>query len=271
MSLLIDLQQRIRPLLRALPVAIAPKPAAPPPAPVPAPEVKSQPLKVMSFNYAKAEYGSVDQLAQLIKSNQVDTVALQEMPRDKAQQLQAALGPGWNLAFQGDLFMNGKAVLSRYPITGQQDTTFDKLQYLGESLANCVKLGALYPLETRGVQDVTLDVNGRQVHVFNAHLSNCNSQEKQGELQQLDQVLNRCSGERVCLGDLNTARGESPALDALLKDNIDGLALTGSSSTPTCGNRQIDFILGSEIAVQKTQVLNSGLSDHDAVLADLLV
>jgi endonuclease/exonuclease/phosphatase (EEP) superfamily protein YafD len=228
-------------------------------------------LKVMSYNYARAEHGSVKELAQLIKSNQVDVVALQELTADQARQLQAALGPGWSLACQGNPLMKGKAVLSRYPIKAQRNTTFDKLSFLGESIASCVRLGQVYPLETRGAQDVTLQVNGREVHVFNAHLSNCNAGEKQSELAELDRLLSACPGEHVCAGDLNTARGESRALDALLAHNLDALAIGGAGGTPTCGDRQIDYILGGDVAVRSARVLTPGLSDHNAVIADVLV
>jgi endonuclease/exonuclease/phosphatase (EEP) superfamily protein YafD len=274
MSLTLELQSSLRSIARAAQAAsqaVAPKPAVQKPAAAPAPAVKSQPLKVMSYNFARAEHGSIKDLARLIKSNQVDVVALQELSADQARQLQAELGPGWSLSCQGNPLMNGKAVLSRYPIKAQKDTTFDKLSFLGESIASCIRLRQVYPLETRGAQDVTLQVNGREVHVFNAHLTNCNAAEKQSELAQLDRLLSACPGERVCAGDFNTARGESRALDALLAHNLDALALKGAGGTPTCGNRQIDFILGGDVAVKNARVLTPGLSDHQAVVADLLV
>jgi endonuclease/exonuclease/phosphatase family metal-dependent hydrolase len=166
-------------------------------------------VKIMNLNCHRLQETNVIDLARYIKNNQVDVMALQEIPADKAKQLQKLLGPEWQVKTQDTIYpdMNGKAILSRYKITDYQDKVFDKSQNAGE-------------FERRGVQHAQIQVGDRTINVFNAHLTNTGEDdgkrknrmdERKYQLRQLEEYIRQeeagHSGSSVVMGDFNQRGG----------------------------------------------------------------
>jgi endonuclease/exonuclease/phosphatase family metal-dependent hydrolase len=138
-------------------------------------------LTVMTFNikHGKLSPTGVAGLAAVIRSAQPDVVGLQEVDRswsrsgnvDQAAVLAQALGlksffqPNLNCAsadLSGDGFCQyGNAILSRYPFVGGSFRLYS--------------LPTLPRAEPRGLARVAINVGGRIVDLFNAHLTYINS------------------------------------------------------------------------------------------------
>jgi|GEM_PF-5122794 len=215
-------------------------------------------VKMMSLNCQRMEKTNVVDLARYIKNNQVDVMALQEIPAGKAQQLKKLLGPEWQVKTQDTVYpdMNGKAILSRYKITGYQDRAFDKSLNAGE-------------FERRGVQYAQIEVGGRTVNVFNTHLTNTGEKdndqqnrinERKKQLKQLDEYIRKEEithpGSSVIMGDLNQRGGLG---------NITGGRTDFNDSS-------VDhIIISSDLAdsVNGHYYKDENISDHDPVFAQL--
>lgn len=149
----------LRPLLTALALTFSAAFAAAPAAPT---------LRVMSYNIHHGEGldGKLDleRIAQLITDAKADIVGLQEVDRgvtrtqkrDLPAELAKLTGLSVyfekNIPYQGGEY--GNAILTRFPIKRAKNTHYKMLR----------------PGEQRGVQQVILDVHGREVLFLNTHI-----------------------------------------------------------------------------------------------------
>lgn len=113
----------------------------------PAPAPGSTEIGVLSYNLM-ARYGSHDESIAIIREADADIVALQEVYDPSADAIRAALADEYpHMAIHTtDYATQGQAILSRYPIVEDEFIR----SYLGH-------------------QRTVLDVNGRQVAVYNVH------------------------------------------------------------------------------------------------------
>lgn len=215
-------------------------------------------VKMMNLNCQRMEKTNVVDLARYIKNNQVDVMALQEIPAGKAQQLKKLLGPEWQVKTQDTVYpdMNGKAILSRYKITDYQDRTFDKSWNAGE-------------FERRGVQHAQIEVGGRTINVFNTHLTNTGEKdndqqnrinERKKQLKQLDEYVRNEEathpGSSVIMGDLNQRGGLGNITGGRTDFNdssVDHIIISGDLADNVNGHYYKD----------------DNLSDHDPIFAQL--
>lgn len=129
--------------------------------------------------------------------------------------------------------------------------------------------------EQRGLLEVLLDVDGRQLWVLNTHLTHVSAE---GRAAQVEAILDRVAqlrGPVVLTGDLNAEPG-APELAPLFEvfDDAWDLAGQGQGFTfPTLDpDRRIDYVLVTPgIEVRRAEVLDTLASDHLPVLVELVV
>jgi len=234
----------------------------------------SNPLRVMSFNVDKMEKTNPDQLSQIIKDKKADVVCLQELNQQQAKDLAAKTG--MYMSFQGDPTMNGKAILSKYPIKQEEKRGYgaSAITNIGEKVANIFGTGGS-SMENRGVQKATIDVGGKDVSIFNTHLSNSNTNERQTQMAELSAIMAQTKGPKICSGDFNEAVGDNQTslLNTIRGNYQDSLQLAGQAK-PTCGDKRIDYLFASpsvKVMGGETATGTAGKSDHFPIIADFLV
>jgi endonuclease/exonuclease/phosphatase family metal-dependent hydrolase len=223
-------------------------------------------LRVMTYNI---HHGADSQdrmrlaeIAAVIRSEQPDIVALQEVDRgvertqrrDLLAELATLTGMrhrafGKTIDHQGGQY--GNAILSRHPIVQQTNTLLTQRE----------------PGERRGVLQVVVNVRGRQVAVLATHFDVRNGEERLLGVRQIEgQILPGLADYPLVLaGDLNEAPdGEVyRRLSARLSDAWSAGEGEGYTVPVDSPDRRIDYIfLSPHFAADSARVLRSEASDH---------
>lgn len=231
-------------------------------------EATSKTLRVMSYNihHGAGLDGKVDfqRIADLIKREQADIVALQEVDkgvrrtegRDCPAELAALTGMTCvfsnNFHFQGGEY--GNAVLTRFPVKRWTNRHYQMLR----------------PDEQRGLLQVVLDVHGRELAFLNTHIDYRNDDtERLRNVAEMLEVTQACGGRPVILcGDFNDTP-DSRTHQKLAETFTDTWAAAGTGSGFTIPaqkpNKRIDFIwLAKDSALEpvKAWVPETQASDH---------
>lgn len=279
-----------RPVLAALVVTLtacsSPAPPAGDPPPTPAtsvaPPQPSEPggtlepcprgeptrLTALSLNIraGRTNAGVLDleRIATELRAWDADVVMLQEVDRGRersdllaqARWLGERLGLGWAYGPTRRLRpgTTGNAVLSRFPVTE----------------VRALPLPRLPGLYRRGLLQVTLDVDGREVDVMSTHLDHVLPAARRAQAAAVASVVRR-SERPVLLGaDLN-AEPDLPPLNLLARAGLtDPWPITGVGDGLTVPaadpQRRIDYVLAEESFVPlRSEVQISAVSDHRAV------
>jgi endonuclease/exonuclease/phosphatase family metal-dependent hydrolase len=232
-------------------------------------------LRVMTYNIHHGEGldGKVDlaRIAELIKREQADIVALQEVDkgvartarRDLAAELVALTGMtavfSNNFHFQGGEY--GNAVLTKFPVKHCTNRHYQMLR-TGEQ---------------RGVLQLTLDVHGREVVFMNTHIDyRPDDAERWLNVGEIELLGRQYEGKPIILcGDFNDTPG-SRIHARLAETFVDAWAEAGSGyglTIPVLSPRKrIDYIWLSKDCGFRTveiHVSNSEASDHLPVVAEL--
>lgn len=231
-------------------------------------------LQVMCYNIHHAEGldGKVDveRIARLITDHRADVVALQEVDRGvertQRRDLPAELAKltgltvrfDRNIPHQGGDY--GTAVLTRFPLKSARHT---QLPMVGAG-------------EQRGVQQLVLDVHGREVLVLNTHLDHRREPaEREAGVAAIRRIVDAAGAMPVIVcGDFN-ATPESVALTRMREILTDSWAAVGQGPGYTIPvrnpNRRIDYIWVSAATIEpvRMRVLRSEASDHLPILAEL--
>lgn len=231
-------------------------------------------IRVMSYNIHHAEGldGRLDvaRIAQVINAARPDLVGLQEvdrgvartqkrdLPAELAQLTGLTVHFAKNIAHQGGDY--GNAVLTRFPVKRASNTHL-------KSFANG---------EQRGVQQLILDVNGRDVLFLNTHLdSRRDPAEREHSAGELKTIVAAAGAMPVILvGDFNAAL-TAPSIARLrefLTDTWTAVSQDSGFTIPVRKpTRRIDYIWISPeaIAPLKMEVLHSEASDHLPIVAEL--
>ena len=237
-------------------------------------------LRVMTYNIA-AGGGDLARVERTIRDANPDVVALQETDvhwsarsgfADQAEALAKALGmesrfaPIYRLANADStkpMREYGVAVLSRLPVVAFRNHLITRL-----STQDANARAAPAP----GFLDVTIDVRGTRVRVFNTHLDY--RAEPAVRIAQVKEMLDIIgdAAPALLLGDLN-ATPDAPELQPLfrrLRDLWPAAAGPGLSYPATAPTKRIDYVLGSPgVAARAMRVVESDASDHRAVVADV--
>lgn len=229
-------------------------------------------LSVMSYNIRHGDAG-IERIARAIRQQKADVVCLREVrDLDGRQFLDYAiseLGPGWHVCAAGDL-----AILSRYPAVGQ-------MEHRVSSDPNW------------SVLQVVLNVKGRQVNVFNLHLSEIHpkylmpsygewfpayatstAKRRQSQTDVLLRAIASTKGPVVVAADLNTPprgilyRRLTSHLTDAFRVAGHGFGYTFPTWLPML---RIDYVLTRDIGIRRCYVPRSSASNHLAVVADVVL
>lgn len=174
---------------------------------------KGAPLSVMSFNIYKggamgepfwAYFADQDKAGKL-----PDVIALQETNQEVSMAL--AKQYGYHVAYygrdagEGGRLVNGKAILSRYPIGEAAHYTYDIPDAVRQqAIAHRGKAGELN--EDRGLLRTTVEVAGQQIDLFDVHHTLGDSVINAKQVYQLHAMVERSKAEgraAIIAGDFN--------------------------------------------------------------------
>jgi len=232
-------------------------------------------FRVMTYNVHHGEgidhRVDLERIAQLIKRERADIVALQEVDkgvertgrRNLAAELGALTGMSFvfsnNYSFQGGEY--GNAILSRFPVKRSGNLHYKKVE---ES-------------EQRGLLEVTLDIHGRELLFLATHLDHRPPDAARwsnvGEIE--ERMKSRRGAPVILSGDFNTQPSSRvyQRLNQTFEDTWvlagDGSGFTIPSENPS---RRIDYIWISRdksLSALKAWVPNSQASDHRPIVVEL--
>lgn len=231
-------------------------------------------IRVMSYNIHHAEgidgKLDVERIARVILDAKADLVGLQEVERGvertQRRDLPAELAKLTGLTAQFDKNIPhqggeyGNAVLSRYPIKQAKNTHL-------KSFANG---------EQRGVQQLVLDIAGRDVLFLNTHLDHRRDPaEREHSATELRAIVTAAGGKPVILvGDFN-ASPEAKSIAAIrgfLTDTWPAVSKEPGFTIPVKKpTRRIDYIwiTPASITPVSMAVIQTEASDHLPIVAEL--
>lgn len=235
-------------------------------------------LRVMSYNIHHAEgldgKLDVERIARVILDAKADVVGLQEVERGaertQRRDLPAELARLTGLAVRFDKSIPhqggeyGNAVLSRYPIREARNTHL-------ESIAAGDQRG-----EQRGVQQLVLEIAGREILFLNTHLDHRRAPaERERSATELKAIVAAAGARPVILvGDFNavpTAKSIAIVRE-FLTDTWTALSTEPGFTIPVKKPaRRIDYIwiTPATIAPIDMRVIHSEASDHLPIVAEL--
>lgn len=230
---------------------------------------------------------NLERVADVIRAQQPDVVALQEVDRfwarsayvDQPAALGALLGMehscyGANLVHQADTHADrpheyGTLILSRFPILECRNTHLPKIVPTNEQ---------------RGLLEALINVRGVPVRVYNTHLQHNHAEERALQVRTILDLIGATEEPTILAGDLNArpAAAEmqplyaSEFVDAWLAGGNGGPGYTYPADTDREPDRRIDYLFVSpDIAVHRTVVALDDATrlaaDHLPVVADLTV
>ncbi len=237
-------------------------------------QIPSDTIRVLSYNIHHGEgvdqVLDLDRIAKLILDAKADIVGLQEVDkgveRSAKRDLPAELAKltGMRVHFEKNIPHQGgeygNAVLSRFPIKSAKNTHFKQLA----------------PGEQRGVQQLVLDVRGREVVFINTHIDyRANPAERTLDAKALQEIVAE-AGKRpvIMVGDFN-AVPNSPFITSVKSFISDSWMIAGKGDGFTIPvkkpARRIDYVFVSKDTVTpvRLEVINSIASDHLPLFAEL--
>lgn len=219
-------------------------------------------LRVLSFNTHRST-GTLNAIAEEILQVDPDVVLLQEVDRqmlrtgavDQAAVLADAVG--MDGSFSSNLARGsghyGTLILSRFDIVQQ----------------GRIPLVRSPRAEVRGLQWVTLEVNGQAVRVYNTHLDATRADVRLAQARQVAGVLAEDDLPTILGGDLN-AWPASAAVAAIGRRLTDTWTAAGQGRSATShGGKKIDYLFVRGLRPLRSQVATSGASDHNRLWADV--
>ena len=235
-------------------------------------------LRVMTYNIHHGEGmdGKIDlqRIADLIKAERVDIVAMQEVDRgvdrsdriDIMTELSDLTGLtyafGKNIDYGGGAYGNG--FLTRFPILEERNLHYRMLR----------------EGEQRGLHQLVVEVRGIEIVIMNTHLDyREDPSERLAHIKELKQAAGR-SGDRpvILCGDFNDIPG-SPAISSLKPEFADAWELSdggqGLSYPTTNPAKRIDYVFftpkkngGVILRPRSARTIMSEASDHLPVVVE---
>lgn len=209
----------------------------------------------------------LDRIAELIRENDADIVALQEVDVESERvsgihimkYLSDTLNMTWvfgqNLSFQGGSYGNG--ILSKYPVSVWKNDHFPSFN----------------DGEQRGLLQALIDVRGIEIVFWNTHLDHRpNDTERRQSISVILQKAASTTGPIIVAGDFNDIPG-SPVIQAITAQFKDSWSFMGRGPGFTfpsdSAGRRIDYIFVKNDHTQKiylkpvhATVLKTPASDH---------
>jgi endonuclease/exonuclease/phosphatase family metal-dependent hydrolase len=243
---------------------------------------KEETIRVMSYNI---EYGhqGLDSVIAVIREQHADIVGLQEVDvhwseRSNFADQAALLAKGTGMQYRFARIYHipnadstkpprefGVALLSRYPITAftNHDITRHSTQ---DSTAA--------PAPMPGLLDVTLNINGAKVRVFDVHLDY--RSDPAVRIRQVAEIIGYVNADTVSTiltGDLNAtpAAKEIQTLSQRLTDTWRDSAGAGLTYPAKSPEKKIDYVMTTDrFCAKKAWVPEVFASDHRPIVADVI-
>jgi endonuclease/exonuclease/phosphatase family metal-dependent hydrolase len=237
-------------------------------------------LRVMQYNihHTKGSDGKInpDRLATAVAKHSPDVISMNEVAyyhssyinddlgRILEELLERKTGRAWYRKFinvYGGSWGYGNLVLSRFPLANSSTRL---LSY------------------RRGVVQVGIVVNGRNVNLFSTHVDYYNSSYRTIQTKEARSWIGGFSAPRIVMGDFNTNPGTSDYklmadyyIDAWAKGKSMGVATSYNGTGATHGNSRFDYVYYSNVSslvlksvnVPDTRISGVFPSDHDPVVA----
>lgn len=232
-------------------------------------------FRVMTYNihHGQGLDGKVDvrRIADLIKREQADIVALQEVDKGVERTMRRDLPAEFatltgltcvfsnNFPYQGGEY--GNAVLSRFPIKRWANLHYKMLR----------------PGEQRGILQLVLDVHGRELVFMDTHIDfRGDDAERLLNAAEIQELIQQYRGQPMILcGDFNDTPASRPCRK-IAENFIDAWASVGEGDgfTIPAGRpaKRIDYIWianDDSLVPLKARVPDSAASDHLPVVAEL--
>lgn len=234
---------------------------------------KDMTFRVLTYNIHHGEgldqKIDLERIADLIKREKADIVALQEVDkgvertarRDFPAELAKLTGMtvyfDRNIIYQGGDY--GNAVLTRFPIKRKKNTHYKMLR----------------EGEQRGVQQLVLNVQGKELLFLNTHIDyRPDNSERLINADELKEIVKRAGRMPVVLcGDFNDfpASKLHQKISSFLTDTWELIGTGDGFTIPAANPRnRIDYIWisGQTLEPVKIEVLKSDASDHLPVLGE---
>ncbi|MEV5012719.1 MULTISPECIES: endonuclease/exonuclease/phosphatase family protein [unclassified Streptomyces] len=250
---------------------------------IPGSQAPAVPLRVATYNIhagaGEDEVFDLDRTAEAIRGLDADVVGLQEVDVhwgarsnfvDEAHALAEKLdmnvffAPIYDMdpATQGgERRQFGVAVLSRYPVLEAENHDITRLS---TQTPNPV------PAPAPGFAEVTVNVKGSHVHVYDTHLDyRANPSVRKAQVADMLNVMAADSGPKVLVGDFN-AGAKATELAPLWQQLRDANPNGGATYPAINPVNRIDFVTVSpDITVVGAQEVAAEASDHRPVVTDL--
>ena len=224
-------------------------------------------ITAVSYNIKSLATTSAAAVAGVLRSSGADVVLIQEIKNAHVGNQPAALAGmlGMHHAFAQNVAYGssggyGTAVLSRFPILSAENT---HLPRPGNT-------------QQRGLAHVVIDVDGKEVSVYNSHLQNLSESARIVQIRAIAGIVAQDDRPQIFGGDMNAHYG-SPVMGIARTVFTDTWAAVGSGSGlthPATNLRgRIDYLMNANKGITPiaSDVLPARLSDHMAVRARYVI
>ncbi len=224
-------------------------------------------ITAVSYNVKSLARTSAGAVAGVLNASGADVVLLQEMKNAHVGNQPAAIAGilGMHYAFAQNVTYGssggyGTAVLSRFPIVSAENT---HLPRPGNT-------------QQRGLAHVVIDVDGKEVSIYNSHLQNLSESARMMQIHRIAQIVALDDRPQIFGGDMN-ASYNSPVMGVARTVFTDTWATVGVGSGLTHPSThlrgRIDYLMHANdgITPLSSDVLSARLSDHMAVRAHYVI
>lgn len=224
-------------------------------------------ITAVSYNIKSLARTSAGAVAGVLRASGADVVLIQEIKNARVGNQPAALAGllGMHHAFAQNVAYGssggyGTAVLSRFPIKSAENT-------------HLPRPGAT---QQRGLAHVVIDVDGKEVSIYNSHLQNLSESARMMQIRRIAQIVALDDRPQIFGGDMNAHYG-SPVMGIARTVFTDTWATVGvgdGRTHPATNLRgRIDYLMHANegIAAVTSDVLPARLSDHRAVRARYII
>jgi endonuclease/exonuclease/phosphatase family metal-dependent hydrolase len=224
-------------------------------------------ITAVSYNVKSLVQTSAGAVAGVLSASGADVVLLQEMKNAHVGNQPAAIAGilGMHYAFAQNVAYGssggyGTAVLSRFPIVSAENT---HLPRPGNT-------------QQRGLAHVVIDVDGKEVSIYNSHLQNLSESARIMQIRAIAGIVSQDDRPQIFGGDMNAHHG-SPVMGIARTVFIDTWATVGVGgglTHPASHLRgRIDYLMHANDGITPitSDVLPARLSDHLAVRARYVI
>jgi endonuclease/exonuclease/phosphatase family metal-dependent hydrolase len=224
-------------------------------------------ITAVSYNIKSLVATSAGAVAGVLRTSGADVVLIQEIKNAHVGNQPAAIAGllGMDYAFAQNVAYGtsggyGTAVLSRFPIVSAENT---HLPRPGNT-------------QQRGLAHVVIDVDGKEVSVYNTHLQNLSEPARIMQIRAIAGIVAQDDRPQIFGGDMNAHYG-SPVMGiarTVFTDTWETVGVGGGLTHPASNLRgRIDYLMHANegITAITSDVLPARLSDHMAVRARYLV